>query len=215
MTSFVEPTDTGLPSELIPTTTSGVENKAVIRRNQPADHPLIERFYSPDAILAAIEASGITLADELALLKEAMEHHEIKVRLKAQTQFRALLRDIKQATSVYFTATRKEDGSIEQSVTMATSPVLAALARENLTNAKVQNQAAADAQAGEGAEDRGAYGRPEYHRPRPRSADIDPAEQIVRALSAHNNPTGARSADTFGLSGEQADPAVGEPAGPQ
>lgn len=71
--------------------------------------------HDPQMVADLIQELGLTLRSEMELLKDAMgKTQDMKIRLKAQAQLRALLKDIRMASTILLTMTKREDGSFEQ-----------------------------------------------------------------------------------------------------
>lgn len=136
---------------------------------QSAKHPVIQKFYDPSEVERAVDAAGISLSTEIELLKKAMEHPDVRIQLKAQAQWRNLIKDIRQASSVFLTITKHGDGTIEQS---ATCPAIIDTLRKENTSAPQEAVTH------------------EFHPPTPSGLGIDPYSQILRARKAAENALG-------------------------
>lgn len=144
--------------------------KRVLAGVQSAKHPLIQKYFDPTKVETALDAVGISLEQELQILADGMRHPDIKIRLKAQAQFRNLMKEIRQSGSIFLTITQTErEGTVERSA--SASALLDTLEREN-TGASQEDQTH------------------EFHPPTPSGLRIDPYTQIQRAreAAAHSNP---------------------------
>ncbi len=101
----------------------------MLQRVQGTKNSPLAKAYDVDALPQALEGMGYTLEKELKQLWELTQHPDPKVALKAQSNWRATLKDIRLANAVLLTMTTKEDGTQERTQTAVA--MLETLAQEN------------------------------------------------------------------------------------